>query len=303
MVYHGGRGRDERSAPLKRLFQTDVRFNAAFALLLFLCFVCFVYFPALLLIVLVLATGTTLFMCPLSVGEAIKVICVAILGLGSLVAYSLLDSSMQQRFLPAFTLYVNIAVYGNIGMMVFTPTGGTLRGRACRLACSLLTLWIVQQGWHADWRTVQLEQRTFFYVAVNKLWIAAHAAYRFVLLTLPCASDRNRLLEVYSLGVMFLLSLRFPDRPIEHSFGLADTLVTPTLCIAACLAPILDGKVVCPGNSARWQRRGQAGVDSELPMPVDLMRPGGEMDRFLAAVVYMAALTAASGIVWELLPN
>jgi hypothetical protein len=195
----------------------DVPFNLWLSIILVLTYECALRNQSLLLLV-VLGVSATIFIfdTTATLGEMIKIMCELPLGLGSVLAFLVANRSWQIRFLPAFTTYVNIAVYGNIGMMVGTPADGTLRGMCSKVTCIALFVWIVQQGYRAGWKTIVLHDSLFVFTAVSKSWICAHAIYRFVLLTLPCFGSGRRycLLELYSL---------------EYCFGLADTLVVPTL--------------------------------------------------------------------------
>lgn len=182
----------------------------------------------LLLVVLAVSAAIILFDKTSTFREMIKTICLLPLGLGSVLAFISAPESFQARHLRAFTTYINFAVYGNIGMMIATPSDGTLRGMCSKVTCVALFIWIVQQGHRAQWKTVAIRDRFFAFTAVSKSWIFAHAAYRFVLLTLPCfgSGRRHRLLELYSLTMTYALSST-SNLPFEHCFGQADTLVVP----------------------------------------------------------------------------
>lgn len=185
-----------------------------------------------LLLFIVLGVSTTIFAFDKTstVGEMTKIMCLLPLGLGSVLAFLVASRPIQTRFLSAFTIYVNFAVYGNIGMMVGTPADGTLRGMCSKVTCAALFIWIVQQGRNAGWKTIALHDDLFVFTAVSKSWIFAHAIYRFVLLTLPCfgSGRRYRLLELYSLTLTFALSST-STLPFEYCFGMADTLVVPAV--------------------------------------------------------------------------
>lgn len=183
-----------------------------------------------MLVVLVVSATILIFDKTSTIGEMTKIMCELPLGLGSVLAFLIANRSFQARFLPAFTTYVNFAVYGNIGMMVGTPADGTLRGLCSKVTCIALFLWIVQQGRRAEWKTIVLHDELFVFTAVSKSWIFAHAIYRFVLLTLPCfgSGRRYRLLELYTLTLTSALSST-SKLPFEYCFGLADTLVVPTV--------------------------------------------------------------------------
>jgi hypothetical protein len=207
----------------------DIPFNLWLTVILILTYECVIRTRGLLLLVVLGVSATiVIFDTTSTVGATIKIICVLPLGLGSILAFLVANRSFQTRFLPAFTTYVNFAVYGNIGMMVATPAGDTLRGMCSKVACFALFIWIVQQGHRIGWKTVVIQNDLFLFTAVSKSWIFAHAIYRFVLLTLPCfgSGRRHRLLELYSLTLTFVLSSRL-NLPFEYCFGLADTLVVP----------------------------------------------------------------------------
>src|SRR5204863_2733413 len=103
-----------------------------------------------------------------------------------------------------------------------------------------LFIWIVQQGKRAGWKTVIIHDNLFLYTAVSKSWIFAHAVYRFILLTLPCfgLGRRHRLMEFYSLALTFGLSFTQSNSnfQFEHYFGMADTLVVPTIAAWSAIA-------------------------------------------------------------------
>lgn len=216
------------------LFQTleswvDIPFNVWLSVILFVTYQCIVRSPGLLLLV-VTAVSATIAVCDTTAtkGEMAKTMCLLPLGLGSILAFLVSSRSLKSRLLPAFQTYVNFAVYGNIGMMIGTPMGGTIRGICSKFACIALFIWIVQQGRMVRWKTVLLHDRLFVFTAVSKSWIFAHAIYRAILLTLPCfgSGRRHRLMEVYSLTLTQALSSA-SGLPFEYCFGLADTLVAP----------------------------------------------------------------------------
>jgi hypothetical protein len=209
----------------------DTPFNMWLGVILILTYGCAMRSRGLLLLVVLGISATiVVFDKTSTVGEMIKIMCELPLGLGSVLAFLVANRSFQIRFLPAFTTYVNFAVYGNIGMMVGTPADGTLRGLCSKVTCAALFIWIVQQGHRARWKTIVLHDDLFVFTAVSKSWIFAHAVYRFVLLTLPCfgSGRRHRLLELYSLALTFALSST-SKLPFEYCFGMADTLVVPAL--------------------------------------------------------------------------
>ncbi|CDM30358.1 hypothetical protein DTO013E5_9539 [Penicillium roqueforti] len=209
----------------------DIPFNVWLTIILILTYGCAVRNPGLLLLVVLGVSATILiFNTTATLGEMTKTMCLLPLGLGSVLSFLAADRSLQTKFLSAFTTYVNFAVYANIGMMVGTPTGGTLRGMCSKITCVALFVWIVQKGHRVGWKTVRVHENLFVFTAVSKSWIFAHACYRFVLLTLPCfgSGRRYRLLELYSLALTFALSST-SKLPFEYFFGMADTLVVPAI--------------------------------------------------------------------------
>ncbi|OQE22689.1 hypothetical protein PENFLA_c012G01447 [Penicillium flavigenum] len=209
----------------------DIPFNVWLTIILILTYGCALRNPGLLLLV-VLGISATIFIfnTTATLGEMTKTMCLLPFGLGSVLTFLTADRSLQRRFLPAFTTYVNFAVYANIGMMVGAPAGGTLRGMCSKITCVALFVWIIQKGHRVGWKTVIVHDNLFVFTAVSKSWIFAHACYRFVLLTLPCfgSGRRYRLLELYSLTLTFALSST-SKLPFEYFFGMADTLVVPAI--------------------------------------------------------------------------
>ncbi|OQE85240.1 hypothetical protein PENNAL_c0024G10186 [Penicillium nalgiovense] len=220
-------------SPLLTAFEpyVDIPFNVWLTIILILTYGCVRRNPGLLLLV-VLGVSATIFVFnkTATLGEMTKTMCLLPLGLGSVLTFLIADRSLQTRFLPAFTTYINFAVYANIGMMVGTPAGGTLRGMCSKITCVALFVWIVQKGHRVGWKTVIVHDNLFVFTAVSKSWIFAHACYRFILLTLPCfgSGRRYRLLELYSLTLTFALSST-SKLPFEYFFGMADTLVVPAI--------------------------------------------------------------------------
>ena len=209
----------------------DVPFNLWLGIILILTYGCAIRNRGLLLLVVLgVSTIIVIFDKTATIGEMTKTMCLLPLGLGSVLAFLVANQSVQAKFLPAFTTYVNFAVYGNIVIMVATPADGTLRGMCSKVTCAALFIWIVQQGHRAGWNTVIIRGNLFIFTAVSKSWIFAHAIYRFVLLTLPCfgSGRRHRLMELYSLTLTFALSSNL-DLPFEYCFGMADTLVVPAI--------------------------------------------------------------------------
>jgi hypothetical protein len=252
----------------------DIPFNAWLSIILILTYGCALRSRGLLLLIVLGVSGTiAIFDKTSTFGEMTKIVCLLPLGLGSILAFLIADQSFQTRFLPAFTTYVNFAVYGNIGMMVGTPTGGTLRGMFSKVTCIALFVWIVQQGYRARWKTVVLHDNLFVFTAVSKSWIFAHAIYRFILLTLPCfgSGRRHRLLELFSLTLTFALSSA-SNLPFEYCFGMADTLVVPASTAWSAIATTFN---LIPANK-------------DLPS----YRIGTDTDAYLSAVSLAVAVYA-----------
>ncbi|KAF4436574.1 hypothetical protein F53441_13212 [Fusarium austroafricanum] len=209
----------------------DIPFNASLSAILFLAYCCLVRKPGLLLtIVFIMSAVIAIFDRTSTKGEMVKTMAELPLGLGSVLLFIVASRPFKIRWLHAFTIYVNFAVYGNIVMMVATPSGYTFRGLCCKIACLALSAWIIIQGYKVQWKTIMLHDDLFVFTAASKSWVFAHAIYRFILLTLPCfgSGRRHRLLEVYSLGLTYLLS-RTTGLPFEYCFGMADTVVAPAV--------------------------------------------------------------------------
>ncbi|KAJ6779379.1 hypothetical protein PWT90_10085 [Aphanocladium album] len=197
------------------------------------------------------------------------------LGLGSVLYYLSLEPFDRASKFRAFTIYVNLAFYASVGMMIFTPADRTFRGWCGKIATFWLFGWIVQQGRHKGWSTLRQHDRMLVFTAVNKKWIVAHAAYRYMLLTLPVfgAGHRLRLLEWLSLGMTLLLS-QASGLPFAHCFGMAEVLVQPAAAGWSALATAFD--LVPPVEKTR---------------EIDI-----EGDLFLAGLQLSVALVAAANM-------
>ncbi|KAG5795901.1 hypothetical protein H9Q69_005046 [Fusarium xylarioides] len=209
----------------------DIPFNASLSGILFLAYRCLISKPGLLLTIVYTTSAIIVLLDRTSTkGEMAKTMATMPLGLGSVLLFIVASRQTKAAWLHAFTIYVNFAVYGNILMMVATPSGGTFRGICCKVACLSLSAWIILQGYEVQWRTIMLHDNLFVFTASSKSWILAHAVYRFILLTLPCfgSGRRHRLMEVYSLGLTYLLSCS-TGLPFEYCFGMADTIVAPAV--------------------------------------------------------------------------
>ncbi|KAI9220824.1 hypothetical protein BC828DRAFT_366955 [Blastocladiella britannica] len=199
--------------------------------------------PRALLVGVLGATTVIVYRADLTPLELAKVVALLPLGLGSLLTYLSLPPATRARYLVPFTRYINVAVFGNIAMMLFTPTGGTVRGVAGKLTATVLLVWLSQQARAVQWRTVQvLDNGAFVYHALSMRWVLTHAIYRSVLLTLPAFSTRHRYMDAFSLALMTVLSTRIttsPPLPRSAFFGLADTLVAPSFAALTSLYAVV----------------------------------------------------------------
>lgn len=192
----------------------------------------------------------------------IKFVCEMPLGLGSLVFFQLCPLHMRSKYHWHFVQYVNVAVVGNIAMMVLVPDGGTMRGWSSRVACVGLVLWLCKEMKAYRWITQPFPQGgqhggkpMFIFTASPLGWVATHALYRAVMVTLPAFdTPRYILLEPLSLGVMIFCYRWYAPYPVTNPqngskprqqlwglcdfFGLADTLVVATM---GTVSHIADG--------------------------------------------------------------
>ncbi|KAL2669958.1 hypothetical protein Neosp_015124 [[Neocosmospora] mangrovei] len=107
----------------------DVPFNASLSAILLLTYRSLVSKPGLLLTMVLIASAViAIFDRTSTKGEMIKTMAELPLGLGSVLLFIVASRPVKARWLHAFTIYVNFAVYGNIVMMVATPSGDTFRG-------------------------------------------------------------------------------------------------------------------------------------------------------------------------------
>ncbi len=164
----------------------------------------------------------------------IKLICELVFGLGAVIGFSLLSRRLQVSYLSAFTLFVNIAVLGNIAMMIVIPSEGTYRGLTSKVTCILLVVWLIQEIIKNRWRTTQYQNGFFLFNSVPLAWIFSHCIYRIGLITLPIFdSYRYILLEPISLVLMYVFyRIHKAGHPVRFYFGLADTVAVSTLAIA-----------------------------------------------------------------------
>ena len=216
----------------------DLNFNAWLVVILIFMYTCATISPRLLLVVVLgVSAAIITFDNTSTIPQMIKTLALLPFGLGSILAFLSMNQSFKTTYLRAFTIYVNFAVYGNIMMMIGTPTGSTMRGMLGKVTTLALWAWVVLQGYQVGWKTVIAHDKIFYFRAVSKSWVFAHAVYRFILLTLPVfgSGRRHRLLEAYSLGMTFALSSAF-NVPFEYCFGMADTLVVPAEAAWSSLA-------------------------------------------------------------------
>jgi Ca2+/Na+ antiporter len=199
----------------------------------------------------------------------IKFLAATVFGLGSLV----LGRNLQSK---AFTIYVNFAVLGNILMMVLVPAEGTLRAWPCKACCLLLSYWLYLQLKSANYSSVTYKANIFLYHCSNMPWIYSHAAYRFILMTLPRFQTRKYfMMEVYSLGLTRILHFLYgsKDEKPEWYFGIADTLVVSSLTITT---PFYD---FVHGNSA-------SKIPLSLPMDISLAVFGSCLALIIGLQIY-----------------
>ncbi|HET9237835.1 MAG TPA: hypothetical protein VFO10_11320 [Oligoflexus sp.] len=163
----------------------------------------------------------------------IKLMFLMPLGLGSLLTFVSLSQARQAKSLRGFTLYINLAVTSNIFIMIFSPDGGTLRGRVSRVLCIVLLVWLLQEMAKVKFQTTQFDSGFFIFRSSPLKWVLAHACYRLALLSLPAFDSLSYLLlEPLSLGSMVALyHLHKKRHPLPYYFGFADTLVVTTLAV------------------------------------------------------------------------
>jgi hypothetical protein len=195
----------------------------------------------------------------------IKRVALLPLGLGTVLLFPQLPLHIQARYRRHFNTYINLAVLGNVIMMIFTPTGNTLRGLATKPCCLVLFLWLRRRVNQVSGNTVYFQDGIFIFENVPLPWIACHTVYRMVLVTLPFFQYwKLMLMEVQSLGFMYILWNR--KRPVEHFFGVGDTLVVPVLSMLTSLS---------------------AGSFPELEQPIQL---DPRMDRLLSMICCIVAV-------------
>ena len=138
------------------------------------------------------------------------------------------------------TVFVNVAVLGNIVMMVFIPAEGTLRGLSTRLTCMVLVLWLIQEIQKNRWKTVNFSDGLFLFNSSPLAWVLCHAVYRLGMITLPIFDTyRYILMELCSLSLMVGFYWFHRRRyPIYYYFGMADTVIVSSLAVTAQILDI-----------------------------------------------------------------
>ena len=177
-----------------------------------------------------------------AIGRFSKVMCTAALGLETILAYMDMPEEFQKTHLRGFTNYVNAAVVGNIAMMVFIPYHGSVRESTGRVACGLLTVWLLQEMHRVQWKTIDFDTGAFVFHSLPMSWVWAHTAYRLILLTSPAFDSlKYVLLEPVSLSLMYTLRRTYDpnkSRPLSHFFGFADTITAATLALTSALVHV-----------------------------------------------------------------
>jgi hypothetical protein len=172
------------------------------------------------------------------VGKFIKFLCVYPFGFGAIEVYKVFGTDLKM-----FTRYINMAVLGNIAMMMFVPDETKFRGKLVKLNCALMLIWLLQFVIERDWETVVVgKEEGFLFIASPLVWIGCHALYRISLVTLPCfESWRYLMLEPLSLIVMVLLYRKNEGKyRMEDHFGPADTLVASTMSLVSMIVDKFD---------------------------------------------------------------
>jgi len=181
---------------------------------------------------------------PIETMGFIKLMFLLPLGLGSLLAFGFLSEERQKRSLVWFTRYINIAVFANIFIMIFTPDGDSYRGLLSRFVCLTILVWLLQEMAKQGFQTTRFDAGFFIFRSSPLSWIFCHACYRIALLSLPVFdSIHYLLLEPLSLFTMLALyRLHQKRHPLHYYFGFADTLAVTTLAVVSRypIAPIFD---------------------------------------------------------------
>ncbi|RKP18628.1 hypothetical protein ROZALSC1DRAFT_14951, partial [Rozella allomycis CSF55] len=201
------------------MFTTDVTFNAIMMPIIIISSQLFIYSPKTLLAIVMMSYLIVIVHGLPTFHMFLKITALLPLGLASVLFFYSIPRRITWKLDPAFTSYGNIAVFTNIGMMVFTPYHNTIRGLCSKVTCMALFVWIVQQGYKVGWRTTtHNELGMFLYHAVSNEWILTHAVYRFVLVTLATFSRRIRYLEFYTAIIVLILHRRVNSLPMRYLF-------------------------------------------------------------------------------------
>ena len=189
-----------------------------------------------------------------SIGRLSKVVVTAPLGLGIILLFRDLDDHKKKRYMGVFTKYINLAVVGNIAMMAFVPSDGQQRALIGKAACASLVVWLLQEMRKDEWNTIEFDENGgFVFRSVPISWVRAHAAYRLVLMTLPCFDSLKYVfLEPTSLSLMYLLHQEYDrenQRPMSDYFGFADT-------ITAALTALTSVMISVEGVPLNWTSYG-----------------------------------------------
>jgi hypothetical protein len=124
----------------------DIPFNLYLLAILTLAYTCIIHsLGRKLLLAIVIATDVLIvYFDSTSTTSGLIKIQAELVGLAVVLGFLVAPRSWQVKHLSDFTVFVNFAVYGNIGMMVGTPSGGTTRGWCCKFACLSLFVWVVR---------------------------------------------------------------------------------------------------------------------------------------------------------------
>ncbi|KAM3541355.1 hypothetical protein ARSEF1564_005716 [Beauveria bassiana] len=258
-------------------YKVDWPFNLWLVAILLFAYGCLVVSRKLLLLTVLLASAVILlFDRTSSWNEILMLLAKLPLGLGSVTYFLCASPSFRARHFRAFTICVNLAMYLHVGLGMLVPAEGTFRGWCGKMAAFWLWASLVQQGRYRGWTTLAPHDRVVVYTAASRVWILAHAVYRYILRTMPAtygAGYRYRLLDVLSLGMALLLS-RAAGLPFAHCFVMADVLVVPAAAGWSAIADVFD----------------------LLPPVGESIGFDVERDLFLAGLQLSVALVAAAGI-------
>ncbi|MFW7378443.1 MAG: hypothetical protein ACOH5I_06540 [Oligoflexus sp.] len=182
--------------------------------------------------------------------EFVKLMFLVPFGLGTVIGFGLLPRKLQQVHISWFTVFINLAVLGNIFMMVFVPADETYRGLMSRVTCLLLLVWLMQEMAKVKWRTIVYDNGFFIFNSSLLAWVLCHACYRLALISLPSfASIHYLLMEPLSLGVMvFFYHMHGRKYPVNYYFGYADTLVVSTMAVVSQLFDFTGRAISIPSK-------------------------------------------------------